>query len=97
MAKQFDVNFYHSLAAANKSASRFKWYTTAIVTLGALNYPEEIPKLYQLLLTTYISEADQKLETSKIRESLTKVCGIMGAAKVNSSTAMFQALDSMLI
>lgn len=86
MTDQFDVNFYHSLAATGESAIRFKWYRTAIVALGALNFPEEIPKLYKLLLDTYIPEADQKLETSKLRESLTKVCGIMGAAKVSSST-----------
>ncbi|KAF4762130.1 hypothetical protein HAV15_008013 [Penicillium sp. str.  len=85
MAGQFDVDFYHSLAATGKSAARVKWYRTAIVALGALNYPEEIPKLYQLLLTSYIPEADQQLETGKIRESLTKVCGIMGAAKTGSA------------
>lgn len=92
MAGQFDVDFYHSLAATGKSAARVKWYRTAIVALGALNYPEEIPKLYQLLLTSYIPEADQQLETGKIRESLTKVCGIMGAAKVSSSRAIFKNL-----
>lgn len=57
---------------------------TAVVALGALNYPEEIPKLYRLLLDAYIPEAEQKSETGKIREALTKLCGIMGAAKVST-------------
>lgn len=88
MAHSIDVNFYHSLAATAKSAPRFKWYMTAVVALGALNYPEEVPKLYRLLLDAYIPKAEHKSETTKIREALTKVCGIMGAAKVSSMETM---------
>ncbi len=77
----FDEEFYSSLAELQPS-SMFKWHQTAIVALGALNYPEEIPKLYKLLLDVYIPEENQLKETRRIREGLTKACGVMGAAKV---------------
>ncbi|KAJ5669899.1 uncharacterized protein N7477_005262 [Penicillium maclennaniae] len=85
MAMPFDVNLYHSLTAIGRLAPRLKWYLTAVVALGALNYPEEIPKLYTLLLSDHIPKPDQKSETSKMREGLTKVCGIHGAAKTGSA------------
>ena len=78
-----DAEFISSIAEVGAPAfPRFKWYLTAIVALGALNYPEEIPGLYRHLLQNYIPEAEQKSETKKILEGLTKVCGIQGAAKV---------------
>lgn len=61
---------------------KFQWYLTAVVGLGALNYPEEIPGFYLHLLEKYIPEHEHKSATRKIREGLTKVCGIQGAAKV---------------
>ena len=83
MATLLDPDFMSSLASAGAPAApRFKWYLTAIVALGALNYPEEIPTLYSHLLQQYIPEAEQKSETRKLLEGLTKVCGIQGAAKV---------------
>ncbi|OJJ06483.1 hypothetical protein ASPVEDRAFT_875524 [Aspergillus versicolor CBS 583.65] len=80
----FDEEFYSLLAELQPSSS-FKWYQTAIVALGALNYPEEIPKLYKILLDAYIPKEIWLEETRKIREGLTKACGIMGAAKTGSS------------
>lgn len=80
----FDEEFYSVLAELQPS-STFKWYQTAIVALGALNYPEEIPRLYTILLNGDIPKENQLEETRKIREGLTKACGIMGAAKVFSS------------
>lgn len=77
----FDREFWMSLSETQPS-SRFKWYQTAIMALGALNYPEEIPNVYNLLLEKYILKESQFQETQKIREGLTKLCGIMGAAKV---------------
>lgn len=79
----FDPILYQTLVGIGKSAPRLKWYLTAIVALGALNYPEEIPKLYALLLSDQIPKPERKSETSKMREALTKVCGIQGAAKVS--------------
>jgi hypothetical protein len=79
----FEAEFYQSIADLGKSSPQFKWYMTAIVALGALNSAEEIPYLYELLLNVYIPKADHFEETKKIREGLTKVSGIMGAAKVS--------------
>lgn len=86
MSNKLDQDFIDSLAKIGEPASpRFKWYLTAIVGLGALNYPEYIPSLYKYLLEKYIPLAEQKTETRKILEGLTKVCGIHGAAKVRYS------------
>lgn len=78
-----DNEFIESLAELGKPYPNFKWYLGAVVALGALNYPEEIPTLYGRLLELYIPPADQFNETRKIKEALTKVCGIQGAAKVS--------------
>lgn len=81
---KIDSGFIASLAECGKPAeSTFRWYLTAIVALGALNYPEEIPGFYRHLLDQYIPEPEQRQETRKILEGLTKVCGIQGAAKVS--------------
>jgi hypothetical protein len=61
---------------------RLKWYLTTIIALGGMNYPELIPEIYPILLRDHISEKEHESETRKIREGLTKVCGIWGAAKV---------------
>jgi hypothetical protein len=77
-----DNDFVDSLAKIGEPYPRFRWYLTAIVCLAALNYPEEIPTVYERLLQVYIPEDAQLQETRIVREALTKVCGIMGAAKV---------------
>lgn len=74
--------FIASLAALQKPEYRIKWYLGAIVALSAVNYSEEIPSLYNILLKDYIPEDSHFDETRKIKEALTKVCGIHGAAKV---------------
>lgn len=79
-----DNDFIASLATLTPPGAQLKWYLGAIVALGALNYPEEIPTLYQRLLEHYIPETEQFDETRKIKEALTKVCGIQGAAKVKN-------------
>lgn len=61
---------------------RLQWYLTTIIAFGGMNYPELIPELYEILLKAYIPEEKHETETRKIREGLTKVCGIWGAAKV---------------
>jgi hypothetical protein len=78
-----DHEFIASLAETGEAAgSKYPWYRGAIVALGALNYPEEIPGLYLHLLEEWIPESEQKTETRKILEGLTKASGIVGAAKV---------------
>ncbi|KIW88137.1 uncharacterized protein Z519_11248 [Cladophialophora bantiana CBS 173.52] len=64
---------------------RLKWYITAIIAFGGMNYAELIPELYKIVLGTYVADEDQMSETRKIREALTKVCGIWGAAKTGTS------------
>lgn len=83
-----DNEFIESLAETGKASPSFKWYLGAIVALGALNYPEEIPTLYSRLLEAYIPSEDQFDETRKMKEALTKVCGIQGAAKVRWSVQL---------
>ena len=83
MASHLDHEFIASLAETGAaSGPQFPWYRGAVVALGALNYPEEIPALYLHLLERWIPEVDQKAETRKILEGLTKASGIVGAAKV---------------
>lgn len=84
-----DNDFIDSLAELGKPYPRLKWYATAIVALSAINYPEEIPNFYSRLLEVHIPEAEKFNETRKIKEALTKVCGIQGAAKVGSSTTYY--------
>lgn len=78
--------FIQSLAKLGAGASPdFRWYISAIVFLGALNYPEHIPALYQQLLEKHVPE-DAQFEASKaLREAFTKASGIMGAARVWTS------------
>ncbi|CAM1510710.1 Fc.00g010450.m01.CDS01 [Cosmosporella sp. VM-42] len=80
-----DEEFIDSLAELGKPFPRFKWYLTVIVAQAALNYPEEIPSFYTILLKKYILEDKKFEETRKIREALTKMCGIQGAAKTGNA------------
>lgn len=80
--REFLVRLQNVHDAKIRSDSQLKWYITAIIALAGMNYAELIPDLYTTLLTDDISVADQFAETRKIREALTKCCGIWGAAKV---------------
>jgi len=64
---------------------KLRWYTTLIVTLSAMNYPDEIPNVWSHLSSHYlplIPENQRLLTARKVREALTKSVGIVGAAKV---------------
>lgn len=87
--------------AQSQEQPRLRWYLTAAIALGGMNYPEEIPALYAAVLEDYVESDDeqkQKEATGKLREGLTKACGIWGAAKVfcpfcfysSSSYCLFQ-------
>lgn len=85
-----DDQFLDELAALAAPYPRYKWYFSAMVALGAMNYPEEIPSLYTRLLALYIPEDQQFSETRKIREAFTKLCGIQGAAKVRIPLCLYK-------
>jgi hypothetical protein len=83
-----DDAFLQSLADITAPYPRFKWYMSAIVGLAAMNYSEEIPALYTTLLKSHIPKSEHFAETRKIREALTKMCGIHGAARVSTKTSL---------
>jgi hypothetical protein len=90
MSAVLDREFLRHLAeildqASGQQTPRLKWYLTTIIAFGGMNYPELIPELYDILLKEYIPQEEQMQETRKIREGLTKLCGIWGAAKVCTS------------
>ncbi|KAK5192631.1 hypothetical protein LTR99_009615 [Exophiala xenobiotica] len=91
MSAVLDREFLRHLAEIHDQASgqqppRLKWYLTTIIAFGGMNYPELIPEFYEILLKEYIPQEEQMQETRKIREGLTKLCGIWGAAKTGSAT-----------
>ncbi len=93
IAVDMDGNFLRELASAHDGSSakdhEFKWYITAIVAVAGMNYSELIPELYKTLLAEYIPEDKHFSETRKLREALTKTCGIWGAAKVRPRSYFF--------
>ncbi|KAF7553870.1 hypothetical protein G7046_g6970 [Stylonectria norvegica] len=88
----FNEEFVKSLATLGKPFPRVKWYISVIVALAALNYPEEVPSFYEILLKHHIPKDEQFEETRKIREALTKVCGIQGAAKTGNALRALAAV-----
>lgn len=77
--------FVSSLARTGADIPGFRWYLSAIVFLGAVNYPEHIPSLYQQLLQHHIPEEEHFEATKALREAFTKASAIMGAARVTTS------------
>ncbi|KAK5175430.1 uncharacterized protein LTR77_000569 [Saxophila tyrrhenica] len=63
----------------------FRWYLSAIVCLGALNYPEEIPHVYEQLLSQHLPETDHSKASQALREALTKASGIVGACRTGNA------------
>lgn len=82
---ELSEEFVSSLARIGTDIPDFRWYLSAIVFLGAANYPEHIPYLYQQLLKHHIHEEEHFEATKALRESFTKASAIMGAARVTSS------------
>ena len=81
-----DDAFVQELADLGAPYPRLRWYTTAIVALAAMNYPEEIGPLYTHLLEKFIPAGEHAEQTRKIRESLVMATGLHGAAKVYFSS-----------
>lgn len=87
-ATKLDKEFLQTLEklhAPNNQPVRLKWYLTVAIAVSGMNYAELLPSFYKTLLSDFIPEDQHKTETAKLREGLTKVCGIWGAAKVSKT------------
>ncbi|KFY77293.1 hypothetical protein V499_03276 [Pseudogymnoascus sp. VKM F-103] len=82
---ELSEEFVSSLARIGTDIPDFRWYLSAIVFLGAANYPEHIPYLYQQLLKHHIHEEEHFEATKALRESFTKASAIMGAARTGNA------------
>jgi hypothetical protein len=82
MAASDDESFFALLAARDPPSARTRWYMSAFACLTALNYPDKVASLYQSVLGSYIPKDDAFEETKKICEAITKLVGIIGAARV---------------
>lgn len=81
------AHFFQEVESITSLPDKFRWYMVLIVTLSSMNYPDEIPNVWNHFAAHYlpIIPADEKLLAARrIREALTKSVGIVGAAKVNT-------------
>ena len=78
-------DFFAQIQRLETQAAKVRWYYCVIVNLGALNYPDVIPQIWEHCWR-HVCEPlnhDEKFKTAqKMREALIKACGIMGPAKV---------------
>ncbi|KAL4876151.1 hypothetical protein BJY04DRAFT_231974 [Aspergillus karnatakaensis] len=68
--------------------TRLRWYICVIVNLSSLNYPDIIPQVYTHLdkhLLSTLSSTDRSTAVQKLRESLIKSTGIVGAARTGNA------------
>lgn len=78
-------DFYAQVENLDTHSEKLRWYYCVIVNLAALNYPELIPEVWDHCWQQVCQslEHDGRLDVAqKMREALTKGCGIMGPAKV---------------
>lgn len=77
-------DFFAKVERINDQSAKVRWYYCVVVNLGAVNYPELIPQVWdhswQHLLKPLSHEERFKI-CQKFREALIKACGIMGPAK----------------
>jgi hypothetical protein len=79
-------DFFKQVEDIQSQDAKVRWYYCVIVNLGAMNYPEVIPQVWEHCWK-YVCEPlghDERFKIAqKVREALIKACGIMGPAKVN--------------
>ena len=83
---KLDPDFFTQVEQIATQEAKVRWYYCVIVNLGALNYSELIPQVWDHCWTHVCSELshDEKFKIAqKVREALIKACGIMGPAKVS--------------
>lgn len=62
-----------------------RWYMCVMVNLSSLNFPDLIPAVWEHLDEHFLSGTkrdEQFMVARRMREALTKSCGIVGAARV---------------
>jgi hypothetical protein len=89
-----EESFCRTLAALDNPRDGLRWYLSVISCLAALNHPDKVASFYQFLLSSCVLEGREFNETSMIREALTKLVGIVGAAKVGQSVKVLMHWES---
>ena len=82
-------DFFEQVKKIETQASKVRWYYCVIVNLGALNYPDVIPQVWNHCWRNVcepLSQAERFKVAQKMREALIKACGIMGPAKVSQKS-----------
>ncbi|KAK2783907.1 hypothetical protein FQN52_009426 [Onygenales sp. PD_12] len=88
-------SFFSSVEQIPGLPRKLRWYMVLIVTLSAMNYPDEIPNAWQHFTKHYLArlEPEERLIAArKIREALTKSVGIVGAAKTGTSIRLLSTV-----
>ena len=83
---QLNDGFFKQLERIETHEAKVRWYYCVIVNIGALNYPDVIPQVWQHCwehVCQPLSHGERFKVAQKIREALIKACGIMGPAKVS--------------
>lgn len=78
-------DFFEAVEKMHSTDEKIRWYMCVIVNLASLNFPELVPTIWDhmaLHIFPSMSHNEKFKATQKIRESITKACGIFGAAKV---------------
>ena len=84
---RLEDDFFKQVENITTQKAKIRWYYCVIVNLGALNYPEVIPQVWDHCWTHVCEPLDFDGRfgvAQKMREALIKACGIMGPAKVIS-------------
>lgn len=82
---RLDDDFFEQVERLDIQAIKIRWYYCVIVNLGALNYPDLIPQVWDHCwqhVCQPLNHDERFKVAQKMREALIKACGIMGPAKV---------------
>ena len=79
------ADFFDEVEKIGTQGLKVRWYYCVICNLGALNYPDVIPQVWNHCWKDVCEplDHDERFKVAqKLREALIKACGIMGPAKV---------------
>ena len=85
-------DFFEQVEKIETQVAKVRWYYCVIVNLGALNYPDVIPRIWDHCWQNVCEPLgyDERFTIAqKMREALIKACGIMGPAKVMPKRRVF--------